>query len=70
VLIAKVAPNSLAQAEGLHEGDLIKEVNRVEVRSVGEFNGEVSKIRPGETVLLRLLREGRAFYVVLKPSNP
>jgi serine protease Do len=70
VLIAKVAPNSLAQAEGLHEGDLIKEVNRVEVRSVGEFNGEVSKIRPGETVLLRLLREGRAFYVVLKPTNP
>jgi serine protease Do len=69
VLIAKVAPNSLAQAEGLHEGDLIKEVNRVEVRSVGEFNGEVSKIRPGETVLLRLLRETRAFYVVLKPTN-
>jgi serine protease Do len=70
VLIAKVAPNSLAQAEGLHEGDLIKEVNRVEVRSVGEFNVEVSKIRPGETVLLRLLRETRAFYVVLKPTNP
>jgi serine protease Do len=70
VLIVKVAPNSLAQAEGLHEGDLIKEVNRVEVRSVGEFNGEVSKIRPGETVLLRLLREARAFYVVLKPTNP
>jgi len=70
VLIAKVAPNSLAQAEGLHEGDLIKEVNRVEVRSVGEFNVEVSKIRPSETVLLRLLRETRAFYVVLKPTNP
>ena len=69
VLIAKVAPNSLAQAEGLHEGDLIKEVNRVEVRSVGEFNVEVSKIRPSETVLLRLLRETRAFYVVLKPTN-
>src|SRR6188768_824985 len=43
VLIAKVTPNGLAQAEGLHEGDLIKEVNRVEVTSVGEFNGEISK---------------------------
>jgi serine protease Do len=70
VLIAKVAPNSLAQAEGLHEGDLIKEVNRVAVGSVGEFNSEISKVRPGETVLLRVLRETRAFYVVLKPANP
>ncbi|MGH7181784.1 MAG: Do family serine endopeptidase [Nitrospiraceae bacterium] len=70
VLITKVEPRSLAQAEGLHEGDLIKEVNRVDVGSVGEFNGVISKIRPGETVLLRLLREKRAFYVVLKSTNP
>ena len=70
VIIAKVEPGSLAQAEGLHEGDLIKEVNRVDVGSIGEFNGVISKIRPGETVLLRLLRERRAFYVVLKSTNP
>jgi serine protease Do len=69
VLITKVDPSSLAQAEGLHEGDLIKEVNRVDVGSVGEFNGAIAKIRPGETVLLRLLREKRAFYVVLKSTN-
>jgi serine protease Do len=70
VIITKVEPGSLAQAEGLHEGDLIKEVNRVDVGSIGEFNGAISKVRPGETVLLRLLRERRAFYVVLKSTNP
>ncbi len=69
VLITKVEPNSLAQAEGLREGDLIKEVNRTEVASVGEFTSTISRVRRGDTVLLRVLRENRAFYVVLKSSD-
>ena len=70
VMISKVEPGSLAQSEGLHEGDLIKEVNRAEVGSVEEFTNVVSKIRQGETILLRALRESRAFYVVLKSITP
>jgi serine protease Do len=69
VLIAKVEPNSLAQAEGLREGDLIKEVNRREVFSVGEFISAIARARRGDTLLLRVLRENRAFYVVLKSSD-
>ena len=57
VLISKVEPGSLAQSEGLHEGDLIKEVNRVDVGSVGEFSRQSPKLRRGETILLRVLRE-------------
>ena len=70
VLISKVETGSLAQAEGLREGDLIKEVNRVDTGTVGEFTVAVSKVKRGDTVLLRVLREGRAFYVVLKPADP
>lgn len=69
VLIAKVEPNSLAQAEGLREGDLIKEVNRMDVSSVGEFASAIARSRRGDTLLLRVLRENRAFYVVLKSSD-
>ncbi|TKB76828.1 MAG: Do family serine endopeptidase [Nitrospira sp.] len=69
VLIATVAPGSLAQAEGLHEGDLIKEVNREDVGSVSEFTAAVARVRRGETILLRVLRDSRAFYVVLKSSD-
>jgi serine protease Do len=68
-LISRVDPGSLAQSEGLHEGDLIKEVNRVEVGSVEDFNRAIAKIRRGETLLLRVLRETRAFFIVLKPSD-
>jgi serine protease Do len=70
VLITKVDPGSLAQNEGLQEGDLIKEVNRADVGSVEEFNGAISKVRPGETILLRVLRESRAFFVVLRSAQP
>ena len=69
VLISKVEASSLAQAEGLREGDLIKEVNRSEINSVGEFTVAVAKVHRGETVLLRIQREQRAFYVVLKTTE-
>jgi serine protease Do len=69
VLISKVEAGSLAHAEGLREGDLIKEVNRVDVSSVGDFHAAISRIRRGDTVLLRVLRESRAFYVVLKSGE-
>jgi len=69
VLITKVDPGGIAQNEGLQEGDLIKEVNRIAVGSVEEFNGAISKVRPGETVLFRVLRESRAFFVVLKSNG-
>ncbi|MBA5867010.1 MAG: Do family serine endopeptidase [Nitrospira sp. CR1.3] len=70
VLITKVDQGSLAQSEGLREGDLIKEVNRIDVGSVGDFTAAISKVRRGETILLRVLRESRAFYVVLKSGEP
>ncbi len=69
VLIAKVEQGSLAQVEGLREGDLIKEVNRGEVASVSEFSAAVSRVKRGETLLLRVVRENRAFYVVLKTTE-
>ncbi|HET9845320.1 MAG TPA: Do family serine endopeptidase, partial [Nitrospira sp.] len=70
VLVTKVEPGSLAQSEGLREGDLIKGVNRADVGTVGDFTSAVAKVRRGDTVLLRVLRESRAFYVVLKPNEP
>lgn len=69
VVIMRIEPNSLAQAEGLREGDLIKEVNRSETSTVADYSAAISKSRRGDTILLRVLRETRAFYVVLKTSD-
>jgi serine protease Do len=69
VLISKVDVGSLAHAEGLREGDLVKEVNREDVASVSDFAQTVARVKRGDTILLRVLREARAFYVVLKPAD-
>ncbi len=68
VLIMQVDHGSLAKTEDLRVGDLIKEVNRQDVNTVKEFEAALEKTKRGETILLRIMREARAFYVVLR--NP
>ena len=69
VLISKVDPGSIAQEQGLREGDLIKEVNRQLVTTTEEFKSAVAQAKKGESVLLRVVRENRAFYSVLSPRE-
>ncbi|MBI3995873.1 MAG: DegQ family serine endoprotease [Nitrospirae bacterium] len=66
VLVTKVEPGSAADSEGIKEGDLIKEVNRNKVANSEDFKTAMDKIKKGESVLIRIIRESRAFYVVLK----
>lgn len=69
VLISKVEPGSTAQEQGLREGDLIKEVNRQAVTNSEEFKSAVAQVKNGESVLLRVVRENRAFFSVLNPRD-
>jgi len=66
VAITKVEPGSPAEMQGLKEGDLIKEVNRQEVVDAETFAARIEAVDEKETVLLRVAREGRSFFVVLK----
>ena len=69
VIVTKVEPGSAAESEGLKEGDLIKEVNREKVNSTAEFKQLMEKTKKSEAVLLRISRENRAFFIVLKPKE-
>ncbi len=69
VVISKVDQGSLAQTEGLRAGDLIKELNRRDVASAKQFSDAMALVKRGETILLRVLRESRAFYVVLRKTE-
>jgi len=62
VVITDVRSNSIADREGLREGDLIVSVNRTAVKDVGDFNRIVSDLETGEIVLLRLKREQMSFF--------
>ena len=66
VLVSKVERGGLAHSEGIQEGDLITEVNRQPVRSVAQFSEAVGLVKPGQTILLRIIRKAKAFFIVLK----
>ena len=67
ILVVRVVQGGVANAEGLRKGDVIQEVNRTQVPTMREFRKLLEAVQPGETILLRILRESKAFFVVLKP---
>jgi serine protease Do len=69
VLITKVDPGSAAEAKGLREGDLLKELNREKINNAEDFKTHAAKIKKGDGVLLRVIRDNRAFFVVLETKE-
>ncbi|MBI4714640.1 MAG: trypsin-like peptidase domain-containing protein [Nitrospirae bacterium] len=69
VVVTRVESGSLADREGLRSGDLIVEIDREAIDDVESFNKEIGKLQKGESFLLRVMRDNRAFYLVLSLSN-
>jgi serine protease Do len=57
-LIGEVTPKSPAEKAGLHDGDLIIEFNGKKVADSRHLKLEVARTRPGESVPVKILREG------------
>jgi serine protease Do len=68
VLVVAVRPGSKAEQGGLQQGDIVKEVNRVPLQSVGELKTEFGKAKPGDTVPF-LIKRGTAGFVVAKVTK-
>jgi len=65
VVVAGVQPGSPAENANIQRGDIILEVNRHPVKSVGEVKELVSRDHK-DSLLLLIQREGNDLYVVLK----
>jgi len=63
VLITKVKVNSAAERAGLTRGDVILEINRRTVSSVGDYREVVAKAKPGDTLLFLIFRRGGSTFV-------
>ncbi len=68
-IIMKVEPGGPAESEGLKEGDLIQEANKVPVKDLEDFQRALAKTEQNRGVLLRIVREDRSFYLLLRPSG-
>ena len=73
VLVVDVDPASFGDDLGFARGDLIAEVNRQPVNSVAEYKTVVSKLKPGNNVVFKVLRgqeNGRILTVFLPGVVP
>jgi len=66
IVIVSVTPGGPADNAGLRAGDVILQINRVDVSSVAEFNNILAKVEPGDTTILLISRAGRTLFVPVK----
>jgi len=64
VVVTDVSEDSPA-AMVLTQGDVIQEINRQKIASVKEYENIVSKLKPGEDILLLIYRGGSSIYITL-----
>lgn len=69
VLVTKVAEGSPAEATGIANGDIITEVDDVQIHSIEELVGEIHKRKVGDGVRIFALRNGREHFFELKLSE-
>lgn len=65
VVVTEVVPGSAAEEAGIAAGDVLKEVDGVEITTVAEFENVVSSYKKGSVMRLLLQRGDSALYVAL-----
>src|SRR5882724_1226060 len=56
VVVSEIEPASFADDTGFQPGDVVSEVNGMAVTSVDDYRKAVSKLKPGENVVFKVLR--------------
>jgi len=67
MVVTKVRPGSAVEQAGVKEGDVILEINRQPTASRKAYERAVSRIGKGQGILLLLKRQGRPFFVTVRP---
>jgi serine protease Do len=62
-LVTQVEPNSAGGKAGLKTGDVISKLNGQSVTDAGQLQMEVGQKRPGDTIQLEVLRDGKTINV-------
>lgn len=68
IYINKLTEGGAALAAGLEIGDVIVEVNKIQVDNVAQLLEQIGRYRPGDKIQLNVIRDGKEkeFFIVLK----
>jgi serine protease Do len=64
-VVTQVEPNSAGGKAGLRTGDVITKLNGQPVTDAGQLQMEIGQKRPGDTVKLEMVRDGKAMNVAV-----
>jgi len=68
VVVVDVSRGSLAGDAGIQPGDVIKEVNRIPVKDMSDYETAIRKWQKNKPLLLLIKRKGQTFYVSVQAS--
>ncbi len=68
VVIVDVQPGSPADDAGIQVGDVIREVNRVQVKDLHDYNSEIQKSGRNKPLLFLIKRGAQTFYVTIRTT--
>jgi serine protease Do len=66
VVVTDVAAGSPAEDAGLQQGDLVMEVNQVEVRTVQDFKTALARLKSGDSAALLVRRGDNTFFAAVR----
>jgi serine protease Do len=66
ILISDVIKNTPASKAGLKQGDVIIGYNGITITSISQFRNDVSVMKPGSTVTLKVIRNGKTKKIPVK----
>jgi serine protease Do len=66
VVVSQVEPGSAADEAGVRRGDVIREVNGQEIRSLMDYRAALARLKKGEVIRLSIKRGERVFYATLR----
>ena len=69
VIVTDVREGSLAEDADVKAGDVIKEINRKPVASVGDFRDALKNVRPKEGIVMLVKRGNMTFFAVLREGR-
>lgn len=64
VVVVNVEPGSKGHKAGILVGDVIKEINHKEIKSVAGYAEELQEVKPGESISMYIWRVNRGFLVI------
>lgn len=63
LIVTEIDESSAAYGAGLRAGDIVRSLNRRRVTSIEDFNNVLDQMERGDSVLLRVIRDGRGYYI-------